>query len=195
MLDLQPRVHLQEIEALVLTGDELDGAGRVVADGSRQRDRLLAHRGAGVGIEQRARRLLRHLLVAALDRALALAEMDDIAVLVAEHLDLDVTRIGDEFLDEHPIVAERRFGLRAGAGEALRHLAGAMRDAHALAAAARGSLDHDRIADVIGDLHRLLLVRDDAEVARHGRDLGPGRRLLGGDLVAHGGDRRRHWDR
>ena len=27
MLDLQPRVHLQEIEALVLAGDELDRAG------------------------------------------------------------------------------------------------------------------------------------------------------------------------
>ena len=62
-------------------------------------------------------------------------------------------------------------------------------DAHALAAAARGRLDHDRIADLIGDAIGLVVLLDDAEMARHGRDLGPGRRLLGRDLVAHGGDR------
>ena len=43
MLDLQPRVHLEKVEALVLRGDELDGAGRVVADRLGERDRLLAH--------------------------------------------------------------------------------------------------------------------------------------------------------
>ena len=127
VLDLQPRIHFQEIEALSCAGDELDGAGAIVAHGFCQRDRLLAHRRAGGGVEERARRLLHDLLVAPLDRAFALAEIDDIAVLVAEHLDFDMARIGDEFLDEHPIVAERRSGLRAGAGEALRHLAGALR--------------------------------------------------------------------
>ena len=58
MLDLQPRVHLQEIERSVLPGDELHRAGAVVADGLGQRDRLLAHRLARLGIEQRRRRLL-----------------------------------------------------------------------------------------------------------------------------------------
>ena len=64
-----------------------------------------------------------------------------------------------------------------------------MGDAHALAAAAGRSLDHHRIADLVGDLHRRVVVLDDAEMARHGRDLGGGGRLLGLDLVAHGGDR------
>ena len=123
MLDLQPGVHLQEIEAAVLAGDELHRAGAVVADRLRERDRLLAHFGARLGVEQRARRFLDDFLVAALDRALALAEIDDVAVLVAQHLDFDVARIGDEFLDEDAIVAETRFRLRAGAGEILRHLA------------------------------------------------------------------------
>ena len=64
-----------------------------------------------------------------------------------------------------------------------------MRDAHALAAAAGGGLDHHGIADLFGDLHRLLRILDDAEVARHGRDFGLCGRLLGFDLVAHRGDR------
>src|SRR6266705_1425604 len=48
----------------------------------------------------------------------ALGEMDDAAVLVAEHLDLDVAGVDDEFLDEDPVIAERGFRLRARAGEA-----------------------------------------------------------------------------
>ena len=106
MLDLEPRIHLQEIEAPVLPGDELDGAGAVVADRLGERDRLLAHLGARLRVEQRARRFLDDLLVAALDRALALAEIDDVAVLVAQNLDFDVARIGDELLDEDAVVAE-----------------------------------------------------------------------------------------
>jgi hypothetical protein len=63
-----------------------------------------------------------------------------------------------------------------------------MGDAHALAAAAGGSLDHDRIADLVRDPSRLLFVFDHAEIARHRRDLGGGRGALALDLVAHGGD-------
>ena len=111
MFHLQPRVHLQEVEALVLAGDEFHGSGRIVIHGLRQCHRLLAHLAARSLVEQRRRRLLDHLLVAALDRAFALAEIDDVAVFVAEHLDLDVAGIDDEFFDEDAVVAERGFGL------------------------------------------------------------------------------------
>src|SRR5262249_49271801 len=112
VLDLQPRVHFEKIEALVLPDDELDGAGRVVGDGLGERDRLLAHFLARRRVDQRARGLLHDLLIAALDRAFALAEMNDIAVLVSQHLNLDVARIDDIFLDEYPVVAEGGFRLR-----------------------------------------------------------------------------------
>ena len=68
-------------------------------------------------------------------------------------------------------------------------------DAHALAAAAGRGLDHHRIADLVGDRHRLLRPLDHAEIARHGRDLGGGGRLLRFDLVAHRGDGARDWGR
>ena len=84
MLDLQARIHLQEEEAAVLAGDELDRAGAVVADGLGEGDGLLAHGPARLLVEQRRGRLLDDLLVAALDRALALVEVDDVAVLVAD---------------------------------------------------------------------------------------------------------------
>ena len=115
-------------------------------------------------------------------------QIDDVAVLVAEQLDLDVARIDDEFLDEHAVVAERRFGFRLRAGKTFGDFGFGPGDAHALAAAAGGGLDHHRIADLVGDLHRLLVVGDDAEMAGHGRDLGGRGGLLGFDLVAHGGN-------
>ena len=89
-----------------MPGDEFDRAGAVVADRFGERDRLLAHLRPRRRVEQRARRFLDDFLIAPLDRAFALAEIDDVAVLVAEHLDFDVARIGDEFLDENAIVAE-----------------------------------------------------------------------------------------
>jgi hypothetical protein len=61
-------------------------------------------------------------------------------VLVAEHLDLDVARIGDELLHEDAVVAEGACGFRLRPREALRDLAGREGDAHALAAAARDAL-------------------------------------------------------
>jgi hypothetical protein len=106
MLDLQPGVHLQEEEALVLTGNEFDGSGGIVFHGFCQRHRLFTHLAAGGLVEQRRRRFLDHFLIAALDRAFAFAEIDHVAVLVAEHLDFDVAGIDDEFLDKDAIVTE-----------------------------------------------------------------------------------------
>ena len=54
---------------------------------------------------------LEQLLVAALDRALALAEVDDRAVMIAEHLELDVARVLDVLLDVDVADAEGRFRL------------------------------------------------------------------------------------
>ena len=179
----------RKIEALVLAGDEFDGAGGIVFHGLGERDRLLAHLAAGGLVEQRRRRFLDHLLIAALDRAFALAEIDHVAVLVAEHLDFDVAGIDDEFLDEDAVVAERGFGFGLGEVKPFGDFRGRMRDPHALAAAAGGGLDHHGIADLVGDLHRMLFVLDDAEMARHRRDLGLRGGLLGFDLVAHRGDR------
>ena len=87
--------------------DELDGAGRPVADrGGRARPRTAASAARVAAGEVRRRRLLDHLLVAALQRAVALAERDDLAAPVAEDLHLDVAGRDDEPLEEAHVVAE-----------------------------------------------------------------------------------------
>jgi hypothetical protein len=57
--------------------------------------------------------------VPALQRAVALAEMDGVALAVAENLDLDVARLLQVLLDVDGIVAEGGLGLGTGGLEAM----------------------------------------------------------------------------
>jgi hypothetical protein len=80
-----------------------------------------AHRG-GRDLEpqvvvERRRRLLEHLLVAALDRAVAVEQVHDVALAVAEHLDLDVPRLLEVLLQVHLGIAERGARLLLGVHE------------------------------------------------------------------------------
>ena len=100
------------------------------------------------GVDRGRGRFLDELLVAPLHRAVALAEVDDVAVRVGEDLDLDVARALDGALEQQPRVAERR--LRFGRRRSERGVELAPRSStqpHAAAAAAGRGLDHQRIAD------------------------------------------------
>src|SRR5690606_29119198 len=109
-----------------------------------------------------ARRLFDELLVATLHGAVAFAEVDDVAVLVAEDLELDVARALQVLLDVDAAVTEGAERLGAGELEAAGEVVGVLGDAHALAAAAGGGLDDDREAHLHGDLERLVDVFDGA---------------------------------
>src|SRR6516225_1955248 len=193
VLHLQTGVHLQEIEGSILAGDELHGAGAVVAYGLRESHRLLAHDLARLGVEQRRWSLLNDLLVATLNGAFAFAEVDDVAKLVAQYLDFDVARVLDELLDEHTVIAKARAGFRPGEPEAFLRFLGAKGDAHALPTATRRGLDHHGIADLGSDLDGMFGIPDLAQVARNGGDFGLGCRPLALDFVTHRGDGARIW--
>ena len=111
--------------------------------------------------DQRRGRFLDNLLVAALDGAIAFAQMDDVALVVAEDLEFDVMRVLDEFLDVNPRIAKRlfRFGARRVIAFDQRNVV--VRHAHAASAAAGDGFDHDRIADALGDGQGILLVLHD----------------------------------
>ena len=113
MLDLQARVHLEEVEGAVGAEQELDRAGAAIADRLGRGDGGGAHAGAQVGIDGGRGRFLDHLLVAALHRAVALAEMDDVAVVVGEDLDLDVARVDHGLFEDQLARAEGALGLGA----------------------------------------------------------------------------------
>ena len=88
---------------------------------------------------RRRRRLLDQLLVPALDAALALAEVDERSMGVAQDLDLDVAGPRQVPLEQQPVVAERRGRLAPGGVERLVELRWLAHDPHPAAAAARRS--------------------------------------------------------
>ena len=81
-----------KIEVALVVQQELEGPGVGVLHGAGGLDDGAAQLAAQLLGDRDRRRLLDQLLVPPLDRALALAEMDDVAVMVAEHLELDVAR-------------------------------------------------------------------------------------------------------
>ena len=113
-------------------------------------------RGALLVAEERRRRLLDQLLVAPLQRAVAGAGDDDVAVFIGQHLRLDVPGSVEVALHEALAAAERRDRLPyRGLVEVgdLAHLAG---DLHSPPAAAVDGLDRDRQTVLRGELEHLV---------------------------------------
>src|SRR5262249_50391724 len=145
MLDLDPRVHLEE-EVLLADLHPLDRAGAAVADRGRRVGGDLADPSPHLRVDVRAGGLLDHLLVAALDRAVTLAEVDHVAVRVGQHLDLDVARVLEVALDVDAVVAEEFLAFASGPLESVLEVVGGTGDPEALAAAAASRLAGDRVA-------------------------------------------------
>ena len=108
MLDLQASIHLQEIELAVRREQELDCAGADVANCLAGPHRGATNGRAQVLVECARRCLFDDLLVPPLDGALALQEMHDVAVRIAEDLHLDVPWRIDIRLEKYGAVAESR---------------------------------------------------------------------------------------
>src|SRR4051812_5979496 len=93
--------------------------------------------------------------MAALDRAVALAELDHVALGVPEHLHLDVARVLEVALQVDPRVREELLTLPRGALEGLLQLVLRVRHSKPLATTATGRLASDGIADLLRLLLRL----------------------------------------
>src|SRR5688500_3247580 len=85
----------------------------------------------------------------ALDRAFALAEVDDAAVGVAEDLDLDMTRSLEILLEVHTGHTECALSLEPGGLERILQITFIPADAHAATATTSGGLENDRKADLL----------------------------------------------
>ena len=149
VLHLETRVHLQEVEAAVRGPPGTPPCRRCnnpPPRATRMAASPISSRISGCSRHQRRRALLHHLLVPPLDRALALAQVNHVAVAVAEDLDLDVARPVDQLLDVDLRIAERALGFARGVAKGGFEFGFAIHAAHALAAAACHGLQQDRIA-------------------------------------------------
>src|SRR6266702_922221 len=121
----------------------------------------------------------------ALDGTVALPQVDDVAVVVPQDLDLHVARVFAVLLDIDFGVAEPGLRLRAGRGKGIRQGRRRMDDLHSPAAAAGGGLDNHREPDLLGDLDRLVDVFYPLLGAGEDRYLFLDHRLTRADLVPH----------
>src|SRR6266536_3581209 len=149
VLHLDPPVQLEEVEVAAVD-QELDRAEAPIADLVRERDRRAAHSLAHLDVDRGRRRLLHHLLMPPLDRAIALAERVDVPVLVREQLDLHMSRTLEVALEEDGLVSECGLGLAARRGDGVGELRGLANASHPPAATACGRLDHQRKPDLVG---------------------------------------------
>jgi hypothetical protein len=193
VLYLDPGVHLEEEVLAFLREQPFDRPGRAVTDGSGRVDGDLTDPRAEVLGHGGRRRLLDELLVSALDRAVALAEVDDGAVRVCQHLDLDVARILEVALDVDRRVGEVRLPLAAGGFEGALDLVRRGNDLEALPSAAGRRLDRDRPAQLVAQRANLVRRRDRLRRPWNDRHAGGLHALAGGNLGAHDVDRLGRW--
>jgi hypothetical protein len=133
MFDLKSGVHFHEIVFVgVEVKDELNGPCIIVSDCS-----CCLH----CGVADHASDVIGHvgwgffdyLLVSALDGAISLVEVDVVAVLVAENLNLDVSRLCDVFLDQNTVIGKGLQCLTFAALQGLHEILPSSHDSHALA--------------------------------------------------------------
>ena len=164
---------------------EFDCPGAAIAHFGHGLGDDAAHPVAFLGADDGRGGFFQYFLVTPLQRAVALAEMDRLALAVAEHLEFDMPRIAEILFQIDGVVAERvlRFGprlhhLRFQLVLRLDHL-------HAAPASPGGRLDQHRIADLCGDLDRFFHAFDRAVGTRHQRQAELAGSALGLHLVPH----------
>ncbi len=156
MLDLDARVHLDEVELSVLI-EELDRSNSEIFELAHRVCRRLSHRAACRLVEGGAGAFLPDFLITALQRTVALAEMDGATIAIAEHLNLDMTGTRKIFFEVESIIAERGLGLGARGCERDGELFGCVGDFHAAPAPTGGGLDQQRKADRPRERNRFLI--------------------------------------
>jgi hypothetical protein len=112
VFDLQPRVHFHEpdavgAQALAGVGNEFHRARADIVHSSRRPHRRRAQGIARGGVHAGGGGFLDHLLVAALQAAIAFEEVDDVAMGVAKDLHLDMARMGDIAFEQDMGLAKR----------------------------------------------------------------------------------------
>src|SRR5664280_1307201 len=193
MLHLEPGVHLHEEELIGLArrDNELDGPDTAVANAPCSVDRGRTESLSRRIIQQWRRRLFDDLLVTSLQRALSLAQMHDGAVLVAEHLHLNVSWSYDEALQKEIVVTERGKRLTTRTRERLTEIVRSLDTSHTLPATARGGLDEHRETDFHRCSTQIAVRHSRFDSTGHHRNARRGDMELRLDLVPHERNRSR----
>ena len=199
MFDLNAGVHLEEMEGAVILHEEFDRPCPDVIHRLCGGDGSLSHALTLFVVDDRARRLFEHLLMAALDAALSLAQVNGGAVCVGQDLYFDVTRPPQQAFEVHTSVAKGCDGFAPCPAYGLIETVGRFNGAHALSTAACAGLQQQGESNTCrGIAHRGQRGRKVCVLIAGGLDLnffsgndrnaGFAHRDASGHLVAHAFD-------
>ena len=151
VLDLDPRIDLDEVELSRFGIDqEFDRSGVLVAEVAADGQGCLTQLVADRRIKEWSRCDLDNLLMASLDRAVALVEMHKVPVKVPQKLDFDVAGPHDESFEKDIGGAEGDLRLALRLFERGGELGGRTDDTHATPASSFGGLDNDGETHLLG---------------------------------------------
>ena len=186
MFHLDARIHLDEKPCFrILIVKKFHRAGVVVFDFFAQPHRRVAQFAANFFVQLHARRDFNYFLMTPLHRTIAFVQMNNIAVLVAKNLHLDVLRARDVAFEKYGGITERpaRFALRF--VEQIRQVARLVHHAHSASAAAERRLDDERKTNFLRGLQRLAAIFNRILGSRQNRHADFLRKGARGGFIAH----------
>ena len=128
-----------------------------------------------------------------LNGAVALAQVNHVAVAIGQNLKLNVARLFDKLFHVNAGVAKGGFGFALGSKEQFSKFVGVFDQAHAAAPPARRRFDHHRVADIIRDRFGLNVAFQQPLAAGNGGHSYPLHGFLSGGLIAHRQHGFRRW--
>ena len=126
--------------------------------------------------------------MAALDGALALVQVNHIAVAVTDQLDFNMTRFFNKLFNEHAVIAKAVAGFVSATGKAFKGFLVVKSYSQAFATATCAGLDHDGVANALGNFNRFFRRFYRVVHAGNAVNTGSARQLFRFNLVAHGGN-------
>ncbi len=190
MLHLQAGIHFHEIK-IAAVEQKFDGARPDIPDLACDQDCRRTHAAASVCRNIRRRRFFNQFLVPALDGAIAVAEVNDVAVRIRKDLNFHMTWRCQKPLDQERPVTKGALGQAASASESCADFGFGGDDAHPLPAASCGRLDHQRQLQLARFALQVRQVLICAVISGQYRDTGRAHASFGNTLRAHRGDGRR----
>lgn len=188
VLDLDSRVDLDEVVAVLLVDKELGGTGIAVVDRLGQLDGVGKNGISGLYGKVLGRSNLNNLLVATLDGAVTLIQVDNVAMVVTEELDLNVLGLVKETLNKDGTVTKGRLGLGSSTLKALLEGLRLTNNTHATTTATVGGLDDDGEAILVGEALDLFVRANSIWGTGDNRNIGSNGKFSGRDLVTEGVD-------
>lgn len=144
MLDLDAGVDFDKVVTVLLVDKELGGACVAVLDVPGDLDSVVQNSLTNIFGKVGRGSNLDDLLVATLDRAVTLEQMDAVALSISEELDFDVPWTLNESLDEDSSVTKRALGFADCALKGILELGMGTNDTHPTTSTAHSGFNDDR---------------------------------------------------